>query len=195
MVSIYIEPEDIWGYFQNNKVKLSEREEVIAENGEFGVVIYLGSNVCGDLSFEVTADDFFYCDIAESEDDCRKIAQMLYDKYLTGKFITEDEEYKPSLYIEELIEEREGELNCAVIDLLDVILDRNLDDVILDRKLSAYAGEDIDDFSDIVEDVKDHICEYLYRKHGFSIRRPMILEDDRREEFFEDYPYDCMVFE
>ena len=64
-------------------------------------------------------------------------------------------------------EEREGELNCAVIDLLDVILDRNLDDVILDRKLSAYAGEDIDDFSDIVEDVKDHID--VYKRQALSV--------------------------
>ena len=46
----------------------------------------------------------------------------------------------------------------------------------------------------MVEDVKEHLLEYFYRKHGLSVYRPMELEDDEGV-FIEDYPYECMEFD
>lgn len=48
---------------------------------------------------------------------------------------------------------------------------------------------------EVIQDCKDHFLEYMYRKFGLTIRRPMILEDEDGEDFFEEYPYECMVFE
>lgn len=184
MVSIYVEAEDVWKYFQNNKLKLGKTAEAIAENDEFGVVIYL-SEERGLPMFEVDADGYQYHEeSAVSANDCRETVQMLYDKYLTEKFLMDDdEEYESLLDIEDQIAERELELDDAVISFLDVVLDED----------SSMLGAELDD---IVEDVKDHICEYLARKHELPVRRPMILEDDDGDEFFEEYPYDdCLEFE
>jgi hypothetical protein len=35
----------------------------------------------------------------------------------------------------------------------------------------------------------------MARKWGLMIRRPMFLEDEAGEEFFEEFPYDCIEFE
>ena len=66
--------------------------------------------------------------------------------------------------------------------------------------ISDLMDDSIDSFGDadsfeIAQDVLDHICEYLYRKHDISSRRPMILEDENGEEFFEEFPYECMEFD
>ena len=54
---------------------------------------------------------------------------------------------------------------------------------------------DIEVDPEVIEDCKEHFLEYMYRKFGLSIHRPMVLEDEEGEEFFEEYPYECMEFE
>lgn len=63
---------------------------------------------------------------------------------------------------------------------------------LMDESIDALGA---DESFEIAEDVLDHMCEYLYRKYGISARRPMILEDENGEEFFEEYPYECMEFD
>ena len=83
-----------------------------------------------------------------------------------------------------MIAERELELDDAFTMLLDTLIEEDL---------GLFFGAEADE---ILEDIKDHTLEYLYRKHGISVRRPMVLEDEEtNEDFFEEYPYDSMVFE
>lgn len=188
MQKIIVSAADVWDYFQKNRVSIIDKEHIIAENEEFGVVISLTSEL-GLPCFIVTADDYQYAEErAISKEDCRVVVSKLYDYYLTEAFLSGEEDTSDDddslLDQEDIISEREEELDEAVIYLISTIVGDDMDKVFKDNS------------DDVCEDVKDHIIEYLYRKHGVSPRRPMILEDEEtHEDFFEEYPYDCMVFD
>lgn len=186
MVSIIIEASDVWSYFHKNKAKLETAMEAIAENPDYGVVIYLSSSEDGLPLFTVTADEYQYDEeAAVSDSDCKHTAQKLYDQYLTEKFLESELDGcdDGSLFnIEDQIAEREWELDDVVALLISTATEED----------NLSFGND---FDEILEDVKDHVLEYLARKHELIIRRPMMLEDENGEEFFEEYPYECMVFD
>lgn len=190
MQKIIVRAIDVWGYFQKNKTSLEKTEYTIAENEEFGVVISLSSEN-GNPCFVVTADDYQYAEErATSENECQTIVNKLYESYLTGNFLNddipdeEDSETESLLDQKDMISEREEELDVAVIAFLEIVIEGDI---------SEFLGEETDE---VCEDVKDHILEYLYRKHGISPRRPMVLEDEEtKEDFFEEYPYGSMVFD
>lgn len=189
MQKITVHPDDVWSYFQKHKVEIEKEQHTIAENEEYGVVIYLSA----EKEFPcliVTADGYQYEEqTVSSQSECAKSADKLYEKYLTSKFLisgsyTMEKSEDSLLNQKDKIEERELELDDLVLLVLDTVLEEDA---------SALLGSDIDD---ICDDVKDHLLEYLYRKHDISVRRPMILEDsDTGEDFFSEYPYECMEFD
>lgn len=187
MVSIITEASDVWSYFHKNKAKLETMMVAVAENPEYGVVIYLSSSEDGLPLLTVTADDYQYEEeAAVSASDCKHTAQKFYDQYLTGKFL---ENYAG-----------DSDEDISLLDVEDQIAERELelDDVVALLISTATEEDNIsfgNDFDEILEDVKDHVLEYLARKHELIIRRPMILEDEDGEEFFEEYPYECMEFD
>lgn len=191
---IKVGPGDIWSYFQKNRTDIEKEQHAIAENEEYGVVIYLTEEK-GFPCIIATADGYQYEEITvTSESECENSADKMYEKYLTSKFLLEgldnsddDESTEETLSLteEEKIDEREFELD----DIMTFVLD-----AVLEEDATALLGND--EVEEICEDVKDHLLEYLYRKHGISVRRPMYLEDtDTGEDFFTEYPYDCMEFE
>ena len=192
MEKIIVEVSDVWQYFNDQKNALKSNLCLLACNKEYGVEIYI-TETMGAPFFSVTADGYQLAeDSATTEEECVEAVQKLYDKYLTGKFIDDEnlpfnelsEEDTSCLEIEDMISERETELDDAVMYLVNIAAE---DD-------ESLFGENYDD---IIEDAKEHFLEYLARKHGLKIRRPMMLEDEDEdgEEFFEEYPYECMVFE
>lgn len=189
---IIIPAEDVWKTAQSEWAQLRTHLKKIAENPEFGVVIYL--TVDSELAQIVVYidDNEFYSEQCVSELDCKTTVRKIFDEYLgekvLNKFLGEeddeeldDEEY--TRYEEESeIDEREAEIYEAVVSFLSTILETDIDSFVDDADL-------------IYEDCAEHFLEYLSRKWGFEIRRPMYLEDDNGEEFYEEYPYECMEFE
>ena len=184
---IIVEPRDLWSYYLEHKKGLASTMYEIAQNKEYGISIYLSENEKGNASIVVEADDMeVYSETIVSDRDARTTCEKIYDKYLSDKVVDilaemgiEDE--MTALEQEDAIDEREAELTEALYCFLDIV-----------------CGEDYFDFytdDDILEDIKDHFLEYLARKHGIPIRRPMVLEDEDGEEFFEEYPYECMEFD
>ena len=181
MERIIVSSDDMWNYFQTNKEELKTTEHIVAENDEFGIIISL-TEEDGFPCFIVTADEYQHAEeVAISEKDCKETITTLYENYLSKKFITEllgEDSLEDKMY------ERELELDDAVISFLDIAIE---DDS------AAFLGLEADA---ICEDIKDHLLEYIYRKHGLSCRRPMFLEDeDTGEDFYEEYPYEHMLFE
>ncbi len=190
---IIIPAEDVWKTAQSEWAQLRTHLKKIAENPEFGVVIYI--TVDSELAQIVVYidDNEFYSEQCVSELDCKTTARKIYDEYLgekvLNKFLGEeeddeeldDEEY--TRYEEESeIDEREAEIYEAVVSFMSTILETDIDSFVDDEDL-------------IYEDCAEHFLEYLSRKWGFEIRRPMYLEDENGEEFYEEYPYECMEFE
>lgn len=186
MKEIIIEPHDIWDYFQKNKNDLIDLMHEIASNFEFGITIYLTEE--NDLP-RVTVfadDDEVYSEVFISPEDCLKSSKWVYDEYLTenvvGILSGDDEAYNTQIDLEDQIFEREIELDNALISFLDIVCEEDM--------CTAYYLE-----PDVLDDVKEHFLEYLARKWGVPIRRPMYLEDEDGKDFFEEYPYEYMIFD
>lgn len=187
---ILVEASDVWGLFQKEKEELSGHERKIADNPEFGAVVCLSEEQGKPNIIAYLDDEEVYEELCVSESDCKMTVQKFYDEYLTEKVLNRyfgEEEEEDYTHLEEQteIDERESELDDAVLYFLEIAMD-----------MSGYTLDDFTDEADeIYEDVKDHFLEYLARKWGLPIRRPMYLEDEDGEEFFEEYPYDCMEFD
>ncbi len=87
----------------------------------------------------------------------------------------------------------EGQEDMRITDEMESIDDRELDlDVAiceLIKSIVPTAIEEVDNVDDFYEDLKEHICEYLYTTHGVSIYRPMYLEDEDGIEHYVEFPY------
>ena len=196
MTFIYYEPETVWDIFQSIKAKPDPDDTVeLAENPDFGVSIvlscdYFGTNLLPNII--VYMDDMeLYSEIVVNEGDCRKTVDNIYRDYLYDERLVsavvdrEMKELEEKTFMEDEIEQRDGELYDAVSDMLDVFM--NADN--FGWPVSSRESDEI------ITDLIENIGEYLYREHDISIYRPMILEDGDGEEFFEEYPYDCMEFD
>lgn len=185
---IIIEPKKLWDYYLQRKSSLESTMFEIANNEQYGIAVYLSEDERRCPCITVEADDSeVYSERIVSETDAEKTCSKIYDKYLTDKVvdilteIAEDEE-ESLLEQQDTIEEREMELDIAVSEFISAVLGGD-----------AYL--DGEDYDGIIEDCKDHFLEYLARKHGLDIFRPMVLEDEDGEEFYEEYPYECMEFD
>lgn len=185
---IIIEAENVWDYFEESEEQLSSGVmEKIASNNDYGVEIFLTGDEDGYPIVVVIVDD----EVVEEEyilnkEDCYDTVSKYYDTYLShsaidflsGEHDSFDEDISDEL---DKIDEREGELDEAIYTCLDVFVPNLLD---ISR-----------DPDSVYEDIKDHLCEYLYRKYGVSVYRPMYLEcEDGSDEFFE-FPYSEMEFD
>lgn len=175
---IIVEACDVWEYFQENKDKIGNSMETIAENDEYGVEILLSVDCDLPLIMVVADSEEVDEESAVSSNDCFRTVKDMYDKYLTSEVINilagNAEEYTTAEELE-IIDEREMEIDEAIYSCLNELVP-NMFDV-------------VDDPDEFCEDIKEHLCEYLYTKHNISIYRPMYLENkDGTDEFYE-FPY------
>lgn len=184
---ITIPASDVWSYFQDKREDLKSHMHQIAGNSEYGVEIYITED-CGLPSIVVTADDVqVYDETAVNEHDCQKTVENIYDEYLTSKAIEalseEDDDELTALEIEDMIDERESELDTAVYEFVMTAIQ------------DAYYDDYTSDLDDICDDLKEHFLEYMARKHGLPVYRPMMLEYEDGTEEMSEYPYEDMEFE
>lgn len=174
---IIVESGDLWGFFEQNEEKLHGAYDMIAENQLYGIEIY--ATIEDDMpTVTVMADgDEVYSEGVLNQKDCADTAKAIYDKYLYSDVIgalLEGNDYE-ELEKEDMIEERERELDDAVLYLLEVFAPNYL--------------EMIEDIDEVTEKLKDMVAEYLYTEHDISINRPMFLEDEDGNEEFVEFPY------
>jgi len=194
---ITVPADEVWRYYQTNVAGWKASIHEIAREDDYGIRIYVTESR-GKASILVTVDDveFFEEDVV-SEYDCTTTVNEVYEKFLTDEVISllldakdeEDDYLNYANYereeLEGIIEDREEMLNDAVFGFLAVACDDYIDDGMYNPV----------EFDAVCEDIKEHMLEYISRKHGLPVRRPMFLEDENGEEFFEEYPYDCIVFD
>lgn len=173
---ITVAPSDVWGYFYANKDKFGSDMYLIAESDDGLTGIYIAEQD-GDPQFIVEdCNEVIDEDMAITKTSCEETARRLYSEYLGY------DEYDMSKDAENeqgLIEEREDELSVMFENLLFDLLPHTSEDTL----------------NEISEDVKEHTLEYIARKFGLPIYRPMYLTDENGEDFFSEYPYEEMVFE
>ena len=181
--NIIVEAKDIWSYFQEHRAELLHDMVTVAENDDFDVIIYL-TNDGGKPSLMIESSNVQSTEYSiDDEASCEATVAEAYDTYLTDKIIEviAEEEMEADLELEATMEEREADITS--------FFERLIEDLFPDEPI-LYT----DLMSDLVEDCKEHLLEWFYRKHGLSVYRPMELEDDEGV-FVEDYPYEYMEFE
>lgn len=209
---IHIRPAEGWGYFIKNKARLSEELVEIATNEATNTSVYI-TEEDGQPYLYVYRDDkkIFQSactTIYETDRNLRVIyATYMHDLEVVGGDDDEDDPAKPEELppdpddddappvnsdldamsekeFQSYINEREDVIFQAVSDLIAVLTEDSV---------SALEFDPSDD--DCVDNIVDHIVEYLAIKCGFRIRRPMtILDDDTGFEVRTEYPYEEYEF-
>lgn len=175
---IIVDHGDVWDYFNEHIDELCGAMKMIADNSQYGIEIYLTET--GNLPTIMASSDGEEIEEEScvSANDCAKTVKEFYDKYLSDSVVnilmgvSEDHTASEEL---ELIDERECEIDDAMYTLLDTLVPGLFD----------FAN----DPDELCEELKDHICEYLYQNHNISVYRPMYLECEDGAEEFSEYPY------
>lgn len=83
MVNIYIKPDEVWRFFQQNREALRISEAIIAENKETGYVVCL-TNEVGKPELTVYRNDHLVCNdgFYVSEDECTDSCRMVIETFL-----------------------------------------------------------------------------------------------------------------
>lgn len=181
-MSVYVDADKVWEYFIQNKGYLTIAAEMIAENPDYGIEIYIQEhNGLPEVFVEGDGATLYHREILGYYE-CATVISDVYDRYLTDSAIQailslEEMEGVGSedYYDEDLVADREAELDDAIYDLMGAFAPDSDVDVCSDDELS--------------EGLKDVICEYLWHECGISVFRPMSLVDEEGNEVFEAYPY------
>lgn len=187
MADIYVQPEDVWDYAKEHTA--DGFDTVIAENPEFGISIYLSPNTEDALPsayvFLSDTSEEMCNEVLYNQSDAKITVQKMYAEYLDESvayrivdFLNESESIDEEEDRQNTIDDRESELDNAFFDLLSIICEDSVPDTNL---------------SEICDFMKELVLDSLYEKYKIDIYRPMILEDENGEEFYEEYPYPCMI--
>lgn len=188
---INVRASEVWDYFYKHPSEFEDKMVQIAGHTDYGVDIFLTEEK-GFPDIIVMHDDMrAYEETMYGKKYCDGAVADIYDRFLTGKAFTEladiDSEQTSSnpnseissLDAQDIIAESELTLDGAVFEFLSTILDG--------------AGLDLCT-DDILEDIKDHFLEYLFRKHGISVFRPMYIDYGGGEVKLEEFPYEHLAF-
>lgn len=180
---IYIQPADVWEYYQEHEKELCSSMKIIAERNDFGVEIFLTQTSCLPCVMVTIDNEEATAEVVRNEKECAEIVSEFYDEYLSDDFLSElisdSDDYTIPEQLD-LIDEREAELDEAVYMLLDTFI-----------QITQFDGN----ADDLCDDIKEHLCEYLFREHNISVYRPMYLECEDGTDEFSEFPYDEMEFE
>ena len=193
MKLVSYEPGELWDLFIEKKDYLKTHTIIIAENPEIDSTVFLTAEMIdGEYYPSVTVwfeDAEVYSETVDNMLDLKEAAEDIYESYLSDDFMTQryfatvDKEDEINDQ-QDAIDQRECELYDAAADFLEVICNAKL------SKIVSYSEAD-----DICEDIVNRVCEHLYTEYNISVFRPMMLEDENGEEFYEKFPYDCLTFD
>lgn len=179
-------PSEVWQHYRSHQSEYHNLLVLIAKYPNYGIYIYATCEV-GQFKVEVHADDVMvYEEEIYHEADCNKTISRIYDEYLNDNATSwlaefqDDDDEDESCSEDEEIEMREDEIECLFTDLFVGLLG-SVEFGNLDEK--------------VIEDIREHTLEYMARKHNIDLYRPMYLEDENGEDFYEEHPYSHMVFE
>ena len=197
MQRIIYDTDEIYDVFQDEKRDIAEHRLLVAETDDFQIFLdcmvshsmeYVGMIVVESKDGYIIEEDFF-----EDEKECNNIFEKAFINYIFTAETTDvvdkkdetndtvyDKDGKLNVFYVDEIEQREGDLTLAVLNFIDGISDTQVS--------CALSDEDVDE-------IKNHFIEYLYRKFGLSIYRPMELVMDNGDEIYEEYPYPKLRFE
>lgn len=214
---IHIRPAEGWGYFVRNKTRLSEELVEIASNEATNTSVYMTEENGNPYLYVYRDDKKIFQSECTTIYETERNLRVVFATYITNLEVVgssnddeddskeaedntsvaeaddDDDDTTPAnsdldamseKEFQSYINEREDVIFNAVSDLIAVLTEDSV---------SALEFDPSDD--DCVDNIVNHIVEYLAIKCGFRIRRPMtIVEDDTGFEVRTEYPYEEYEF-
>ena len=198
MTDIIIQASDVWDYAEEHASELVNISHIIASNEDYGIEVLINKEEVDDdmvhISVEEDDEEVFWEDLKDRTQ-AEKTVQEIYDNYLTSKVLetlgyikvnvisnNKDDEVDEE---KDDIQYRENDLDLAVYDFIETVVDCSLDYVFSNQQVQE----------EFLQDCKEHFLEYMARKWGMNIYRPMYLYTEKGERYFTEYPYKEMIFE
>lgn len=189
---IYVPPKEVAKFCRENKERLTKEMVLIAENTatKYGLYLtidhdfYVLSVAKGDNAAE-------YREVCGDEKTSGSIAQKLIARYLVPLTVIDGSAVVPDGIdgtdkvdegdMDDLIYERDDELQLAMGDLLSVVLQEGRDATDIEE---LYGLE-------LIDEILDDFLTYLTDIQGFKIYRPSIVtDDDTGDTVFTEFPYE-----
>ena len=210
---IHIKPVEGWGYFAKNKKRLSEELVEIASNNDTNTSVYMTEENGKPYLYVYRGDKKIFQSECATVFETERNLRVVYANYLTplqltvgeadededimsfsdvGTSLPDDDDVPPCKGIDEMtdaefqdyVSEREDAICAAVISLIEVLTEDSIDNIDLDKQ---------DDSN--LDNIVDHIVEYMAIKCGLCIRRPMtVIEDESGLHVRTEYPYEEFDF-
>lgn len=182
-----LKPNEVWKYAMEHFSWIKDTPFVIGSNEESGIEITLSVDEEYPVIIVTSDDEEVDYEVVKSSADCEATVSEIYDTWLpTGtasNTLVKDEldddepDYESEIMEKESIDQREMELDECIDWILSEIAPEYLEE------LGSVTVDEV--FSDL----KDMICEYLYKKCGISVYRPMYLENEHGKDEYYEYPY------
>lgn len=210
---IHIQPAEGWGYFAKNKARLAEELVEIATNETTNTSVYMTEEDGNPYLYVYRDDKKIFQSACTTIYETERNLRVVYAQYISDLQVvggksddTEDEDDAAAVLHDdeddddvppesELDAMSDEEFQVMVSEREDVIFSAvsALITVLTEDEVSALEFDPSDD--DCVDNIIDHIVEYLAIDCGFRIRRPMeVIDDDTGFTVRTEYPYEEYEF-
>lgn len=205
--TIHIKPVEGWGYFAKNRSRLSDELVEIASNESTNTSVYMTEEDGKPYLYVYRDDKKIFQSSCDTVFEAERNLRVIYAQYLTpiqiadededdAEIVAEDEETDtdtpplPNIdemseeEFQEYVSEREDTIFAAVKDMIEVMVEGSVDSLSMDKKDDSF-----------MDNIVDHIVEYLAISCGLCIRRPMtVVEDETGLHVRTEYPYEEFDF-
>lgn len=179
---VVYKPDEVWEYFIDNceDMVIQGEEHMIAESDEYKIYL-CSSDDCttGIIHVYDTPDEDMVAEDIFGETECEAIITKSYKEFGV---------YKDG--VKSLFEEHKDEIIDSEDNLTDAVtyfIHEAVSATVPTCRLSTMKN-DLGITDEEIEETKNHFLEYLYVKLGIDLYRPMIVQFDDGEKFFE-HPY------
>ena len=215
---IHIQPAEGWGYFAKNKARLAEELVEIATNETTNTSVYMTEEDGNPYLYVYRDDKKIFQSACTTIYETERNLRVVYAQYISNLQVVgggdsddtddtddtdevaeatvvaddEDDDTPPCSELDSMSDE---DFQIMVSEREDVILSAvsALIEVLTEDEVSALEFDPSDD--DCVDNIIDHIVEYLAIDCGFRIRRPMeVIDDDTGFTVRTEYPYEEYEF-
>lgn len=173
---VYMWPDEIYQYWQTHLGSLEYAPYKVAEHTRREVEVYISvpAGKTDELTFTIIKGGIACAEyVAYTKEDVEFIFEEIEVEELSD-ISDPSVALKTGEYDEDIVTEREAELDDALLDMIDVFCEED------NPRLN---NEQLDEFKDI-------ICAIFKKKYGASVYRPMLLEDENGREYMSNFPYE-----
>lgn len=196
-VRVFVPTNELWEFYVRNWKRCREEMVLIAENTETGYAVYMTDDNGAPMFSVCKGDEQPEYEEHVGSADCEETARKLFMRYLVPFTVVDNDavisggtedagDHDPGFITPDMKDEmyeREDELDLAIRDFLAVVLQK--------YDSEAVSAEFEEDF---IQEVLNHILEYLTDNHCIQIFRPMVFTDDDGSEVYCKFPYEEYTF-